>query len=90
MIDLAKNKAAAANDTAGSTMDRLDDIKKEIAKIKVAPSNSNLSNVLNDVDQTGESYTKGTFFCVVCVNDIFGYFTAFFCPLFTFAILLSQ
>lgn len=55
MIDDAKRKAADANSTASSTMDRLNDIQNEIDKIKVSPANSNLSNVLNDVDQTGES-----------------------------------
>lgn len=55
LIDEAKNKAAAANDTTSNTMDRLDDIKKEIDKIKVTPGDSNLNNVLNDVDKTGES-----------------------------------
>lgn len=55
MIDDAKRKAANANSTASNTMNRLNDIQKEIDKIKVTPANSNLSNVLNDVDQTGES-----------------------------------
>lgn len=55
MIDEAKRKAADANSTAGNTMDRLNDIQKEIDQIKVTPGNSNLSNVLNDVDKTGES-----------------------------------
>ncbi|XP_075877558.1 laminin subunit alpha-3-like isoform X2 [Nelusetta ayraudi] len=52
MIDDAKRKAADANSTASNTMNRLNDIQKEIDKIKVTPANSNLSNVLNDVDQT--------------------------------------
>lgn len=36
-------------------MNRVDDIRKEIDKIKVTPGDSNLNNVLNDVDKTGES-----------------------------------
>lgn len=56
MIDEAKRNAADANSTASSTMNRLNDIQDEINKIKVTPGNSNLSNVLKDVDQTGESW----------------------------------
>lgn len=55
MIDEAKRKAADANSTASTTMDRLNTIQQEIDKIKVTPGNSNLGNVLNDVDQTGEN-----------------------------------
>lgn len=55
MIDEAEREAVYANRTASNTMDRLNNIQKEIDKIKVTPANSNLSNALNDVDQTGES-----------------------------------
>lgn len=54
MIDEAKRKAAAANGTAKDTMDKLNAIKKDIDKISVTPVDSNLSKMLNDVDQTGE------------------------------------
>lgn len=54
MIDEAKNKAAKANDTASNTMDKLNGIRKEIEKISVAPVDSNLSGVLDNVDQSGE------------------------------------
>ncbi len=54
MIDEAKRKAAAANDTAKDTMDKLNAIKEEIDKINVTPGDSNLNNALNDVDDTGE------------------------------------
>ncbi|KAM7379372.1 hypothetical protein PAMP_004930 [Pampus punctatissimus] len=52
MIDEAKRKAASANDTASSTMDKLNTIRKEIDKISVTPVDSNLSSVLDDVDQS--------------------------------------
>lgn len=54
MIDEAKRKAASANGTAGDTMDKLNAIKKEIDNINVSPVDSNLSNVLDDVDQSGK------------------------------------
>ncbi|KAM9349369.1 laminin subunit alpha-3-like [Symphorus nematophorus] len=52
MIDEAKRKAAAANDTAGDTMNKLNTIREEINKISVTPGDPNLGNVLNDVDKT--------------------------------------
>lgn len=52
MIDEAKRKAAAANGSATDTMDKLNDIKKEIEKINISPGDSNLGSVLDDVDQT--------------------------------------
>lgn len=54
MIDEAKRKAAAANDTASNTMDKLNDIRKEIDKINISPVDSNLNSVLDNVDQSGE------------------------------------
>lgn len=54
MIDEAKRKAEAANGTVGDTMDKLNGIRKEIGKISVSPVDSNLNNVLDDVDQSGE------------------------------------
>lgn len=54
MIDEAKRKASLANDTANATMDKLNGIRKEIGNISVSPVHSNLSNVLDDVDQSGE------------------------------------
>lgn len=58
MIAEAKRKAAAANDSSTDTMDRVNAIKKEVEKISVAPVDSNLSSVLNDVDQTGEIMSR--------------------------------
>ncbi|GLD51077.1 laminin subunit alpha-3 isoform X4 [Lates japonicus] len=52
MIDEAKKKAALANDTASDTMDKLNDIRKELDKINVSPVDSNLSSVLDSVDQS--------------------------------------
>ncbi|XP_055359510.1 laminin subunit alpha-3-like isoform X2 [Betta splendens] len=52
MLDDAKRKAASANDTASGTMDKLNQIRKEINKISVTPVDSNLTNVLNNVDQS--------------------------------------
>ncbi|XP_018532088.1 laminin subunit alpha-3 isoform X3 [Lates calcarifer] len=52
MIDEAKKKAALANDTASNTMDKLNDIRKELDKINVSPVDSNLSSVLDSVDQS--------------------------------------
>ncbi|XP_036940486.1 laminin subunit alpha-3-like isoform X2 [Acanthopagrus latus] len=52
MIDEAKRKAAAANGTARDTMDRLNDIRSELDKIKVTPGDSSLGGVLDDVDRT--------------------------------------
>lgn len=67
MIGDAKRKAADANSTAGNTMNRLNDIQKEIDQIKVTPANSNLSNVLNDVDKTGKTlhqfFSQSLFYC---------------------------
>lgn len=55
MIDEAKRKAASANRTASDTMDKVSAIKQEVDKIGiVAPGDSNLNNVLNDVDQSSE------------------------------------
>lgn len=54
VIDEAKRKAASANGTAGVTLDRLNAIRKEINKISVTPVDSNLGNILDDVDQSGE------------------------------------
>ncbi|KAF3699380.1 Laminin subunit alpha-3 [Channa argus] len=58
MIDEAKRKAALANDTASSTMDKLNDIRKEIDKINVTPVDSNLSSVLDSVDQSVKNLLK--------------------------------
>lgn len=54
MINEAKRKAASANRMASDTMDKVDAIKEEIKKIGVAPGDSNLNNVLTDVDQSSE------------------------------------
>nr|XP_054596449.1 laminin subunit alpha-3 isoform X2 [Nothobranchius furzeri] len=52
MIEDAKTKAASANNSATNTMNRLNDIKQQIDKIQITPTNANLSNALNDVDQS--------------------------------------
>lgn len=56
VIDEAKRKAAAANDTTSKTLDKLNTIKKEIDNINVTPGDSNLGNMLEDVDKSGEIY----------------------------------
>lgn len=56
VIDEAKRKAASANDTASNTLDKLNTIRKEIDNINVTPVDSNLGNVLDDVDKSGEIY----------------------------------
>ncbi|KAM4728827.1 laminin subunit alpha-3-like isoform 2-T2 [Anableps anableps] len=58
MIEEAKTKAAAANSTAANTMDKLNKIRNEIDKISVTPGNANLSNVLDDVDQSVKDLLK--------------------------------
>ena len=55
IIDTAKNLAANANDTAEDAMNRLDSIKDELKKINTLPPDSNLNNVLNDVDKSGNN-----------------------------------
>uniref|UniRef100_UPI0037E92AE9 laminin subunit alpha-3-like n=1 Tax=Semicossyphus pulcher TaxID=241346 RepID=UPI0037E92AE9 len=52
VIDEAKKKAAAANDTAKDTMDKLNNIKNEISRINVPSGDSNLGGVLADVDKS--------------------------------------
>lgn len=56
MIEEAKKKAAASNDSATNTMDKLNAIKTELDKINLTPVDPNLNNVLNDVDQSGETW----------------------------------
>ncbi|XP_029308567.1 LOW QUALITY PROTEIN: laminin subunit alpha-3-like [Cottoperca gobio] len=58
MINEAKRKAALANDTASDTMDKLNAIRKEMKKISVTPVDSNLNNVLDDVDQSVKNLLK--------------------------------
>ncbi|MEQ2205399.1 hypothetical protein XENOCAPTIV_026727, partial [Xenoophorus captivus] len=50
----AKMKAASANNSAANTMDKLSKLRNDIDKIIVTPVNGSLSNVLQDVDQTGK------------------------------------
>ncbi|XP_055007957.1 laminin subunit alpha-3 [Boleophthalmus pectinirostris] len=52
MLEEAKRKAALANDTATNTLDRLDEIQKELGKINISPVDSNSSGILDDVDQS--------------------------------------
>lgn len=54
-INEAKRKAALANNSATVTMDRLNAINGELKNIKATPVDSNLNNVLNDVDETGRA-----------------------------------
>ncbi|XP_037132642.1 laminin subunit alpha-3-like isoform X1 [Syngnathus acus] len=58
MIDEAKRKAALANGSASDTMDKLDAIRKEMAKINVSPGDSNLGGALDDVEQTVRNLLK--------------------------------
>ncbi|XP_045908367.1 laminin subunit alpha-3-like isoform X2 [Micropterus dolomieu] len=58
MIDEAKRKAAAANGSASDTMDKLNAMRKEIDQISVTPGNSNLSGVLDDLDQSVKNLLK--------------------------------
>ncbi|XP_027877262.1 laminin subunit alpha-3 isoform X1 [Xiphophorus couchianus] len=58
MIEEAKRKATSANNTAANTMDKLNKIRKEIDKISVSPVNANLSNDLNEVDQSVKDLLK--------------------------------
>uniref|UniRef100_UPI003AAF9E0D laminin subunit alpha-3-like n=1 Tax=Centroberyx gerrardi TaxID=166262 RepID=UPI003AAF9E0D len=58
MIDEAKRKASSANDSASSTMDKLNAIKVEIDKINVTPLDSNLSSVMDDVDKSVKNLLK--------------------------------
>ncbi|XP_019900931.2 laminin subunit alpha-3 isoform X2 [Esox lucius] len=50
MLAEAKSKAASANDTSAATIARLNEIKKEVAKINVTGSDSNLTVNMDDVD----------------------------------------
>ncbi|CAL8279923.1 unnamed protein product [Lota lota] len=52
MIDEAKRKALFANNSTGNTMDRLNDLSKELDKIKVTPVDSNLTGIMDDVDKS--------------------------------------
>ena len=61
MIDKAKQKAASANSSTANTVDRLNDIKDELDKIKVTPGDSNLTGIMDDVDKSGEG-EETTFF----------------------------
>ncbi|XP_041847231.1 laminin subunit alpha-3-like [Melanotaenia boesemani] len=58
MIEEAKRKAASANDTATNTIDQLNAIRKDIDKINVPQEASNLSHVLDDVDQSVKNLLK--------------------------------
>ncbi|KAM3604519.1 uncharacterized protein V6R79_012395 [Siganus canaliculatus] len=58
MIDEAKRKAASANSSATDTMNKLNEMKKEIDKIKITPGDSNLNNMLDDVDQSVKDLLK--------------------------------
>ncbi|XP_059201052.1 laminin subunit alpha-3-like [Centropristis striata] len=58
IIDEAKRKAASANNTASDTMDKLNNMKKDISNIKVASGGGNLDNLLNDVDKSVKDLLK--------------------------------
>ncbi|KAG8014177.1 Laminin subunit alpha-3 [Nibea albiflora] len=58
IIDEAKRKAASANSTAADTMNKLNDIRKEVDKINVTRVDPNLKNVLDGVDQTVKDLLK--------------------------------
>ncbi|KAK7945606.1 hypothetical protein WMY93_001334 [Mugilogobius chulae] len=52
MLEEAKRKGTSANDSATNTLDRLDEIQKELDKINISPADSNSSGILDDVDQS--------------------------------------
>ncbi|XP_030218470.1 laminin subunit alpha-3 isoform X1 [Gadus morhua] len=52
MIDEAKRKAARASTTTANTQDRLNNIKDELDKIKVTPGDSNINDLMDEVDQS--------------------------------------
>ncbi|XP_034038308.1 LOW QUALITY PROTEIN: laminin subunit alpha-3-like [Thalassophryne amazonica] len=58
MINEAKMKAALANETANDTTDKLNDIKKQIEAIKVPAVHSNLSSVMDEVDESVKKLLK--------------------------------
>ncbi|XP_017277955.1 laminin subunit alpha-3-like isoform X2 [Kryptolebias marmoratus] len=58
MIEEAKRKAASANNSATNTMDKLNSIKTELDKINISPVDTNLNNVLKDVDQSVKNLWK--------------------------------
>ncbi|KAJ8267959.1 hypothetical protein COCON_G00131310 [Conger conger] len=58
IIDAAKRTAANANDTAEDAMNRINDIKDELKKINVLPTDPNLDNVLNEVDKSVKNLTN--------------------------------
>ncbi|XP_076001162.1 laminin subunit alpha-3-like [Genypterus blacodes] len=58
MIDDAKRKASLADDSAGTTMDKLKAIQDEIAKISVTPVDSSLNSMLEDVDKSVKNLLK--------------------------------
>lgn len=53
-INEAKSKVVAANNGAGKTMDKVNDIKKKLNTINVTRLDSNLSSIMDDVDKSGE------------------------------------
>ncbi|MFT7812246.1 laminin subunit alpha-3 [Arapaima gigas] len=57
MINEAKRTAAAANNTASNTLNKLKAIQDEVDKIKIGPQNANLDKLLNDVDQSVKNLT---------------------------------
>ncbi|XP_041659948.1 laminin subunit alpha-3-like isoform X2 [Cheilinus undulatus] len=57
-INEAKRKAEAANNTASDTMNRLNDIKKEMEKIKIPTGGAGLDGVLDDVDKSVKDLLK--------------------------------
>ncbi|KAJ8272625.1 hypothetical protein GJAV_G00091440 [Gymnothorax javanicus] len=58
MIDAAKRTAANANDSATGTMDRLNAIKDEMGKISALPTDPNLGNILDDVENSVKNLTN--------------------------------
>ncbi|KAJ8337031.1 hypothetical protein SKAU_G00382510 [Synaphobranchus kaupii] len=59
MIDAAKRTAANANDTAKDVLDQLNGIRDEVDKMNIsAPTDSNLDDVLSDVDKSVKNLTN--------------------------------
>ncbi|XP_072297637.1 laminin subunit alpha-3-like [Eucyclogobius newberryi] len=57
-LEEAKRKAASANDTAKSTLDRLSNIRKELDKINISPGDSGSNSILDEVDQSVKNLLK--------------------------------
>lgn len=55
LINQAKEGAADVNATAGDAITRMQNISEELTKIKISSQDSNLNNLLDDVNKTCQS-----------------------------------